>query len=839
MHIREHTLFSETQPDANALLEFLSEVLFSSEIANLKCICPGVPCPVFGLRVFYCSHLLPTAFYGLLQDSESSSNDSVIKIVWRLFSLFHNLPTCPRYHSLQSGSTSEITRAVFYDLIAHSCTVHGVDKQLMNTLLAIAADRQNPQLDSNGYVDFMKLEMLNPVILPILFQCLASISVVERAKIMRNIFSSLATKPRVCNGVLQFPDFDLFLFQLVSDIRQSSVQPASEAIGASSLGSVLEIEDDNRDGDDSLAMPDSWYEERQKLLLLRQRQEDTRKASNDNLIYCLGCMTTLHFYSFTNWISPRFAHAIFKTMSQIRCFSGGWTHESVGFARKFMTSLTTKLSKNVARIRINAAGFLYQNLAVFLAIIVQQVLYTPIERHATPGNEDLPAFLCRFRALGETVKEADEWDDESSLILPLTWNSSKTWEFSYRGRIHLHYDDLSGLLDADLVKQVQALLSSLDFSDFDPKSIPNDDPDLEIKKQLATVAKFFEKMTEIMDTELDPDRPGQGRASFSPSHRKSSRLPSLLAFNVPSSETEIVRKIANKLGKISERQAAMDWLASQFGSNAQSEHEVLMESELIRHDGAKLQVVLTPTELRYWKSNKGFLSKDQVTRVELSQLVVNEVMVAATAPGSEMKRGRRRSDIEAKFLEERPCAFKMYTPQESFVVSARTDELSEIWVHLLQRAIQNAKTRNGKIGDGLLGLDPDLLRNVTDLSEDMGSYELARERRASDLEHRIKTGVAPIMLPKSEAKKCFNDGCTASFFLSRKYHCKSCGNVFCSACVSNTWLLPNIDRNTKSRVCVACLDVLRRAEHKNKVQMLKFLKTQNTRLDLLKEAKTT
>uniref|UniRef100_A0A915HQ45 Hepatocyte growth factor-regulated tyrosine kinase substrate n=1 Tax=Romanomermis culicivorax TaxID=13658 RepID=A0A915HQ45_ROMCU len=52
--------------------------------------------------------------------------------------------------------------------------------------------------------------------------------------------------------------------------------------------------------------------------------------------------------------------------------------------------------------------------------------------------------------------------------------------------------------------------------------------------------------------------------------------------------------------------------------------------------------------------------------------------------------------------------------------------------------------------------------------------------------------------------------CSVEFgLLTRKHHCRNCGQVFCDKCSSRTLPLPHIGIETDVRVCETCFDVLR------------------------------
>jgi hypothetical protein len=99
----------ENNSDMGPLLSFFCITLHHRNTALLHCSCPTAPCPLFALRTLWGTNLL----YNILRPSISNSENIFLRalclrIVWRLFQLFHNLPACQLYQTLQGRENGSV-----------------------------------------------------------------------------------------------------------------------------------------------------------------------------------------------------------------------------------------------------------------------------------------------------------------------------------------------------------------------------------------------------------------------------------------------------------------------------------------------------------------------------------------------------------------------------------------------------------------------------------------------------------------------------------------------------------------------------------------------------------
>ncbi|GFQ74012.1 zinc finger FYVE domain-containing protein 21 [Trichonephila clavata] len=67
----------------------------------------------------------------------------------------------------------------------------------------------------------------------------------------------------------------------------------------------------------------------------------------------------------------------------------------------------------------------------------------------------------------------------------------------------------------------------------------------------------------------------------------------------------------------------------------------------------------------------------------------------------------------------------------------------------------------------------------------------------------------PFWVPDGESPSCAR--CQAKFdFLTRRHHCRRCGNVFCSHCCENKIPLPRMSFVDPVRVCIDCVEVTKK-----------------------------
>jgi hypothetical protein len=115
-------------------------------------------------------------------------------------------------------------------------------------------------------------------------------------------------------------------------------------------------------------------------------------------------------------------------------------------------------------------------------------------------------------------------------------------------------------------------------------------------------------------------------------------------------------------------------------------------------------------------------------------------------------------------------SIEIYSPAKSFVVLFTDPGSRDGWHLALQDAILNARAQ----------------RKIANYRE------------------------APLWVPDSESNECM--GCKAALgFFKRKHHCRACGWILCSNCLSKKFLLPQISASP-SIVCQKCYDQLVREQ---------------------------
>lgn len=64
---------------------------------------------------------------------------------------------------------------------------------------------------------------------------------------------------------------------------------------------------------------------------------------------------------------------------------------------------------------------------------------------------------------------------------------------------------------------------------------------------------------------------------------------------------------------------------------------------------------------------------------------------------------------------------------------------------------------------------------------------------------------APVWIPDHVSTSCMQ--CKQLFtFYKRRHHCRSCGNLICSNCLSSTFVVPGIDTNRIMKACSSCMN---------------------------------
>lgn len=129
----------------------------------------------------------------------------------------------------------------------------------------------------------------------------------------------------------------------------------------------------------------------------------------------------------------------------------------------------------------------------------------------------------------------------------------------------------------------------------------------------------------------------------------------------------------------------------------------------------------------------------------------------------------------------------------STLCSAVRKKRSELWVN------NSSVTNDGRVSPAASNTSPvrsrsPILRQGSATPNTQtrggGSSRVPRERR-------------PHWIADSAVKKCHL--CGISFgLMTRKHHCRRCGNVFCSSCTARSRRLPELGFNTPVRVCDRC-----------------------------------
>jgi MAD (mothers against decapentaplegic) interacting protein len=77
-------------------------------------------------------------------------------------------------------------------------------------------------------------------------------------------------------------------------------------------------------------------------------------------------------------------------------------------------------------------------------------------------------------------------------------------------------------------------------------------------------------------------------------------------------------------------------------------------------------------------------------------------------------------------------------------------------------------------------------------------------------DERLLGVLKPVWIPDEEAPQCMN--CSQRFtVIRRRHHCRACGRVLCNNCCSSRARLEYME-STETRVCLPCLQVLRKVE---------------------------
>jgi MAD (mothers against decapentaplegic) interacting protein len=96
-------------------------------------------------------------------------------------------------------------------------------------------------------------------------------------------------------------------------------------------------------------------------------------------------------------------------------------------------------------------------------------------------------------------------------------------------------------------------------------------------------------------------------------------------------------------------------------------------------------------------------------------------------------------------------------------------------------------------------------------------------------DERLLGVLKPVWIPDEEAPQCMN--CSQRFtVIRRRHHCRACGRVLCNNCCSSRARLEYME-STETRVCLPCLQVLRKVEAYKKWGGVTETQTSNTAVD--------
>ncbi|KAK3565830.1 hypothetical protein QTP86_015812 [Hemibagrus guttatus] len=137
-------------------------------------------------------------------------------------------------------------------------------------------------------------------------------------------------------------------------------------------------------------------------------------------------------------------------------------------------------------------------------------------------------------------------------------------------------------------------------------------------------------------------------------------------------------------------------------------------------------------------------------------------------------------------------------------VEALKRQVQELWSRLQsQHATTTQCSLNGDLGDEMtsvadINLDPNCLSHC--------STELFSEASWEQVD-RQDTEAVTRWYPDHLAAQCY--GCERGFWLvTRKHHCRNCGNVFCASCCDQKIPVPSQQLFAPSRVCKTCYNSL-------------------------------
>lgn len=831
----------DEKADPALVLKFLCLTLYNSSTASLRCTCPLHPCPVFSLRVFYGTELLSNAITPLLMADVLSTRCDAIKTLWRLFQLFHNLPVCQRYSTLEIPTKRNLGPIGHY--IGVACTI-GIETGLINALLELATGKftigqenvaergsleqeqklallsRAHQLDSprgklNGnaspkgvtmqgeFVDLFAHEIINPIILPSIFQCLYALPLTARAEVAKNVYGGLAGKPHTAECMLLSDRWQVWILQLVSDIQLSHLN--------------------KEEGDESL-------------LRKQGHTPALRQAATDVVSYCVGFLSLLHFYAFHRWIGPRFANAVAQTLRVIQCFDSGWNMQSLAFVRRFFSAFLDKLLKDSVSIA-NDVLFAKSNLLRLLVFLIQFVFFTPLTTNSSEPTETISRSytvvnnkqkkvasneLMLPELIGAKFRTAMYGlDNDDPCVLNLNWDGTQMWASGFAGLVSLHWT-AAGMMDVDLLEKMYLLIQKTGLHKVDVTKDGDLFPeDLSVLRALASGHLLLSRILIIMKAAV-----AEGKDSLG---------------GVPA----FVGTATTKLTELFQSKDFVDTIGQYrniASGNQTSKAYVLMESALtrVKSKPKEFWFQVTPEELIFSATGKSSKSPHSV---RLDQILIHDV--EAPEGSRNMNRAKQSQGWFPTFnvispdklvpqvreyYSKHPFAIHIATPRSSFVVFASSTQMKERWLVVLSQAQSSLRTVKGKIGGGLFGLDPDLYQTTWGGRSAEGVEE---ETHLSDIHVRFHACVAPMLVQADGITKCTR--CPTKFgLLSRKKHCYCCGNVFCSNCTQEEWVLPNFDPVIPQKVCKSCVRELQKIQHQKTVHMAKMIKARSARIDAIK-----
>jgi len=141
------------------------------------------------------------------------------------------------------------------------------------------------------------------------------------------------------------------------------------------------------------------------------------------------------------------------------------------------------------------------------------------------------------------------------------------------------------------------------------------------------------------------------------------------------------------------------------------------------------------------------------------------------------------------------------------------DDISEIEEVLPASVDVQEESNVASVMSGFSQGDDSLLEPYSSLTED----------------ERLLGVLKPVWIPDEEAPQCMN--CSQRFtVIRRRHHCRACGRVLCNNCCSSRARLEYME-STETRVCLPCLQVLRKVEAYKKWGGVTETQTSNNTVD--------